>query len=372
MISLRLSSKSQLSLHNILSFPKSERGPSVAMDQNGVGVGGEIVEHRFRQFDVVSDDSDHHYLTLNKNSDCFCNAESSVYTRIMKEWKILQKNLPDSIFVRVYERRIDLLRALIIGAAGTPYHDGLFVFDLAFPANYPRLPPEVHYHSFGLRMNPNLYTNGRVCLSLLNTWVGWKKEKWDPCQSTVLQVLVSLQGLVLNEKPYYNEPGHLPLSSLGLLERSSWAYSETVFVLSCKTMLFLLRKPPKHLEELITDHFRHRGRFILEACYAYTQGRVKVGYYRGDASSSSSSPFSNLHVSSTFNNSMKKLFPDLVESFARNGAPLGDFVDKVKQDREKLLSQLQAGASQKKQGIAMKAINILKKILGLKKTGEEK
>jgi len=36
---------------------------------------------------------------------------------------------------------MDLLRAVIIGAEGTPYHDGLFFFDVFFPAGYPKVPP---------------------------------------------------------------------------------------------------------------------------------------------------------------------------------------------------------------------------------------
>ena len=44
-----------------------------------------------------------------------------------------KKNLPESIFVRVYEKRIDLLRAAIIGAAGKSYHDGLF-FSTCLPS----------------------------------------------------------------------------------------------------------------------------------------------------------------------------------------------------------------------------------------------
>ncbi|RVW69392.1 putative ubiquitin-conjugating enzyme E2 39 [Vitis vinifera] len=307
------------------------------MDPNGEIVEEAEEDNGFRRFDVVSDDSDHHYVKLNRtansDADCFSNAASGVYSKIMQEWKILEKNLPDSIFVRVYERRIDLLRAVIVGAVGTPYHDGLFAFDLAFPPDYPAHPPQVHYRSFGLRLNPNLYANGRVCLSLLNTWVGRKKEKWDPSQSTVLQVLVSLQGLVLNEKPYFNEPGH------GVLPGRT----------------------------LIAAHFRDRALFILEACNAYTDGRVKVGYYRGDGSSSSSSSSSTVHVSHTFKTSMQKVFPDLVHTFTRNGASLGNFVEQVKQDRKKASSQTQA-AVHKKQGIAIKFISKLKMILGLKKS----
>ena len=36
---------------------------------------------------------------------------------------------------------MDLLRAVIIGADGTPYHDGLFFFDIFFPDTYPSVPP---------------------------------------------------------------------------------------------------------------------------------------------------------------------------------------------------------------------------------------
>lgn len=36
---------------------------------------------------------------------------------------------------------MDLMRAVIIGAQGTPYHDGLFFFDIFFPNRYPDIPP---------------------------------------------------------------------------------------------------------------------------------------------------------------------------------------------------------------------------------------
>ncbi|KAK7348054.1 hypothetical protein VNO80_22603 [Phaseolus coccineus] len=95
----------------------------------------------FEHFDVVSDDSDHHFLG-SKNGKWLNDSKSKVYKTIVKEWKILEQNLPESIYVRVYERRIDLMRAVIVGAAGTPYHDGLFFFDIVFPSDYPRNPPK--------------------------------------------------------------------------------------------------------------------------------------------------------------------------------------------------------------------------------------
>lgn len=36
---------------------------------------------------------------------------------------------------------MDLLRAVIVGAYGTPYQDGLFFFDFYLPPAYPDVPP---------------------------------------------------------------------------------------------------------------------------------------------------------------------------------------------------------------------------------------
>ena len=47
----------------------------------------------------------------------------------------------DSISMRVYEDRMDLLRAIVVGAVGTPYHNGIFFFDIHFPFQYPDGPP---------------------------------------------------------------------------------------------------------------------------------------------------------------------------------------------------------------------------------------
>lgn len=54
------------------------------------------------------------------------------------------------------------MRAAILGAVGTPYHDQLFLFDIQLAADHPHRPPKVHYHAFGFRVNPNLYADGNV------------------------------------------------------------------------------------------------------------------------------------------------------------------------------------------------------------------
>lgn len=103
----------------------------------------------------------------------------------------------------------------------------------------------VHYHSGGMRLNPNLYESGRVCLSLLNTWNGSGTEVWNPGSSSILQVLLSFQALVLNEKPYFNEAGYDKQLGRGEGEKNSVSYNENAFLITCKSMILLLRKPPK-------------------------------------------------------------------------------------------------------------------------------
>lgn len=272
----------------------------------------------FKQFDVVTHCSDHFFFWLNSTSK---DGMSCDQLKIMQEWKILEKNLPESIYVRVYEERIDLLRAVIVGSAGTPYHDSLFFFDLAFPSDYPNQPPKVHYHSHNLNLNPNLYAGGYVCLSLLNTWSGRKTQKWNPSESTILQVLVSLQALVLNERPYFNEPGVNP--GPPKFEEESMSYTEDVFLLSCKTMLCSLDNPPRHFETFVAEHFRHRAVVILTACRAYMKGHARVGYFYVDEGCSSSS----IKASTKFKESMEVLYKDLIVAFAKNGAAVWDYLE---------------------------------------------
>ncbi|XP_044508745.1 probable ubiquitin-conjugating enzyme E2 23 isoform X2 [Mangifera indica] len=233
----------------------------------------------FKRFDIAKDPLDHYFLGASEQNN---NARRWL-KKIQQDWSILQNNLPDGIYVRVYEDRMDLLRAVIVGAYGTPYQDGLFFFDFHLPPTYPDVPPSAYYHSGGWRINPNLYEEGNVCLSLLNTWTGRGNEVWDPASSSILQVLVSLQGLVLNSKPYFNEAGYDKQVGTAEGEKNSLAYNENTFLLNCKTMMYLMRKPPKDFEDLVKEHFRRRGYHILKACDAYMKGYL-IGSLTKDAS----------------------------------------------------------------------------------------
>lgn len=61
----------------------------------------------------------------------------------------------------------------------------------------------------------------------------------------MLQVLVSIQGLILNQKPYFNEPGFASMKGSEAGEIQSQQYNESTLILSLKTMGYSIRRPPK-------------------------------------------------------------------------------------------------------------------------------
>lgn len=100
--------------------------------------------------------------------------------------------------------------AVVCGAEGTPYYGGAFCFEVRFPDDYPFSPPAFTYltNDGRTRFNPNLYKNGKVCLSLLNTWQG---EQWSGVQS-LCSILQSIQTAVMIEEPLRNEPAYASMS----------------------------------------------------------------------------------------------------------------------------------------------------------------
>ncbi|GAB4838546.1 Probable ubiquitin-conjugating enzyme E2 23 [Ancistrocladus abbreviatus] len=287
------------------------------IESNGLPHRGDEV-CSFKCFDIVKDPVDHFFLGANILS----NAGRKWLKKMRQDWNILQNNLPDGICVRVYEDRMDLLRAVIVGAYGTPYQDGLFFFDFHLPPEYPDVPPSAHYHSGGWRINPNLYEEGKVCLSLLNTWTGRGNEVWDPKSSSILQVLVSLQGLVLNSKPYFNEAGYDKQIGTAEGEKNSLSYNENTFLLNCKTMIYLIRRPPKDFEELVKDHFKRRGCYIIKACDAYMKGYL-IGSLSKDACITDNSEANATSVG--FKLMLAKIVPKLFLALSELGADCHEF-----------------------------------------------
>ncbi|XP_052188146.1 putative ubiquitin-conjugating enzyme E2 38 [Diospyros lotus] len=255
---------------------------------------------RFKNFDIDRNlPLDHHFVNCGRSTKPVP-PTSSLAETLREERRILGSNLPNSIFVRGYENRIDLMRAAIIGPPDTPYHLGIFFFDVLFPGDYPARPPKLSFHSQGLDLHPGLRPDGKVCLSLLENWYGrlvygWfgcNAEKWNPKRSNLAQVLLSIRCLILNEQPYYNQPIRLYTSK----------WNKNKFMLSCEAMIRTLESPPRGFEDFVAGHFRRRAHPIL----------TKYGDLMDESEG------------------MRQLFLKLVKAFEENGAYCKHHLGQVK------------------------------------------
>ncbi|KAG5878407.1 hypothetical protein JTB14_029680 [Gonioctena quinquepunctata] len=188
---------------------------------------------------------------------------------VQKEYKLMKESLPHGVWVRSYGNRIDLLSVMIKGPAKTPYEDGLFLFDIQLSSDYPRSPPLVHYISYSSeRLNPNLYVEGKVCVSLLGTWMGRGTEVWGP-NSTLLQLIVSIQGLILVAEPYYNEAGYEKQTDTQQGYENSRTYNELVILKMVQSMKEMLFSPPEIFRQEIFAHFSQNGQQLCDRLNRY-------------------------------------------------------------------------------------------------------
>lgn len=190
--------------------------------------------------------------------------------RVLQEIQGLSKSLPinkeSSIFVKYDEERLGLFRFLITGPKDTPYQDGCFLFEMVLNDDYPNSHPNVRILTTGngsVRFNPNLYSNGKVCLSLLGTWPGNEGEQWNPKTSTLLQILVSIQSLIFTNNPYFNEPGREIHINTEIGKKESEEYNKEIESYT-KTWAIknMIQNPPEDFKEIIEKHFKLKGIII--------------------------------------------------------------------------------------------------------------
>lgn len=82
-------------------------------------------------------------------------------------------------------------------------------------------------------------------MSLLGTWRGNATENWDPKLSTLLQVLVSIQAIIMSDDIYFNEPGFEGEQGTVEGNKRNEAYSNIVKYCNVKyAMIENIKKPP--------------------------------------------------------------------------------------------------------------------------------
>lgn len=130
-------------------------------------------------------------------------------------------------------------KAMIRGPSGTPYEGCLLVFSVQFPNDYPFSPPKVLFLTSDgkTRFHPNLYVEGKVCLSILGTYSG---PSWSGTQS-LSSVLMSILAL-LDNNPLAHEPAY---ANGNLLDARHRDYAEYVE----HQMVMLMVQSMKHFEK---------------------------------------------------------------------------------------------------------------------------
>uniref|UniRef100_A0A8D8CH63 Baculoviral IAP repeat-containing protein 6 n=1 Tax=Culex pipiens TaxID=7175 RepID=A0A8D8CH63_CULPI len=220
---------------------------------------------QFGSYDMIGEDGtfviSHHYGTKARYSGT--RATPRQVKRLAQETVTLSTSLPlsfsSSVFVRTDTDRLDVMKVMITGPADTPYANGCFEFDVFFPSGYPNVPMSVNLQTTGkgkVRFNPNLYQDGKVCLSVLNTWAGRPEEKWNAETSSFLQVLVSIQSLILVPEPYFNEPGFEQRRGSPSGTQASVEYNRNIRLATVQhAMIDQIRSPCPCFKEIIHAHF---------------------------------------------------------------------------------------------------------------------
>ncbi|KAH8359553.1 hypothetical protein KR093_007414 [Drosophila rubida] len=209
------------------------------------------------------------------------NHKAQYQRAVQREYAMLQASLPPGVVVRAYEDRMDLISVMMVGPKRTPYENALFFFDFQMGSDYPTSPPTCHYISYCTeRLNPNLYEEGKVCVSLLGTWSGRDTEVWTP-QSTMLQVLVSIQGLILVDEPYYNEAGYEKQRGTQLGNENSRVYNEMAIIKIVHSTIKQLQNPPFIFRKELIEHYKKfgadlHGRMQAWSDYSAEAQRLKI------------------------------------------------------------------------------------------------
>lgn len=204
---------------------------------------------------------------------------SAVKRIINKDIKAINNlNLNEQgIFIEFNENNMYEAYAMIIAPEDSLYFGGVLYFTINFPKNYPFSPPSLKYmSSCKTRIHPNLYVNGKVCLSILGTWSG---PKWTTVMD-ITTVLLSIQSL-LDNNPLHHEPGQE--KNVGLMND---LYNKAITYESINSLLIKNYKTPpenfKVFNLIIKNHIKDKNENILKKINENKdiKGSICVSFYR--------------------------------------------------------------------------------------------
>jgi ubiquitin-conjugating enzyme E2 Z len=129
--------------------------------------------------------------------------------RLLKDVQNAQQDImkQQGIWYSMNETDMTKGYALLKGPEDTPYEGCLLFFSVQFPSDYPFSPPKVLFLTSDgrTRFHPNLYVEGKVCLSILGTFSGPSWSATQSLSSVLLSILALLDKNPLSHEPYYEK-----------------------------------------------------------------------------------------------------------------------------------------------------------------------
>ena len=192
--------------------------------------------------------------------------------RILHELKQISKKQGElGIYYYLNDENINEIYTMIIGPDDTPYHLGFYCFKATYPENYPFSPIKVQFLTTesNVRMNPNLYGSGKVCLSILGTWSG---PGWTSIMN-IFSVFTSILGEIFVKDPFKNEPGQESSSNKTNKHYNNYLYHENLRLAIVSTIL----KPTysKHFIDEINIFIKSNKDKYLKLLEFYQEENIK-------------------------------------------------------------------------------------------------
>lgn len=132
---------------------------------------------------------------------------NSYIKRLQKEIKEIENDDSCNFSVGFKDDTANNILVVFNGPYETPYEDGMFKLLINIPDNYPYEPPKVEFKT--KIFHPNIYENGNVCVSILDT-------DWKPIM-TLKSVILSLISLLSDPNP--DSPANTDASKLYLNDK---------------------------------------------------------------------------------------------------------------------------------------------------------
>lgn len=123
--------------------------------------------------------------------------------KLIREYKIIKETPNRKLFSSPFDNNLFSWKAICIGPYLTPINECLYKLILYYPKDYPFSPPFLKL-LFQKSFHPNIYSNGAICLDIL-------QKKWMAGFSTST-ILTSLQSFFFD--PNIDSPANLNASNL--------------------------------------------------------------------------------------------------------------------------------------------------------------